>query len=187
MDILLLDNFDSFTYNLYHLVRSQFSGNVEVTREPDFNKLDQYSGIIISPGPGNPTTTPRAMELIYRTYLNKPILGICLGMQCINQFFGGETIKSTFPIHGKQSFLTHDEKGIFYGIPNNIKIARYHSLVIDCCSELEITATSENLPMAIKHKTLPIYGLQFHPESFLCEYGDIMVKNFLEVVNEQNC
>lgn len=184
MDILLLDNYDSFTYNLSHLVRSQFKGNVDVSRSPDLNNLDRYNAIILSPGPGRPETTPIAMELIKKTYLTKPILGICLGMQCINEFFGGSTIKSTYPIHGKQSLLSHNSAGIFKSIPNNIKIARYHSLIVKETSEVEITGTTDNIPMALKHKNLPIFGLQFHPESFLCEYGDIMIKNFIEVISE---
>lgn len=182
MDLLLLDNYDSFTYNLAHLIKGEFSGNLDVVREPDFNNLGRYDGIIISPGPGNPGTTPLAMKLLEKCYTNKPILGICLGMQCINEFFGGTTIKAPYPIHGKQGILEHNSSGIFNRIPNRIKVARYHSLIVKPSKSIEITSSVNDLPMSLKHSSLPIYGLQFHPESFLSEFGDVMIKNFLECI-----
>lgn len=185
--ILLIDNYDSFTYNLLHLVCGQYSGEVEVLRDHEISmdNLNTYSAIIISPGPGRPETTPIVMEILKIVPNTMPILGICLGMQCLNEFFGGTTIRATDPIHGKVSKLNHsDDSGIFKNIPQDIDIARYHSLIIIPSENIKITGyTDDGVIMAMCHNKLPIYGLQFHPESFLCQYGDIMIKNFLEVSN----
>lgn len=188
--ILLLDNYDSFTYNLLHLVQSLFTGKIDVKRDYEINydDLSQYCCIIISPGPGNPETTPMATQIISRTYNKLPILGICLGMQCINHFFGGKTVKAPYPIHGKTSKLTHNDSQLYKGISQNTNIARYHSLVIEPGKDIEITGQSEeNITMSIKHKKLPIYGLQYHPESFLTDCGKEIIQNFLNLVglNEQ--
>lgn len=183
--ILLIDNYDSFTYNLLHLVKSQYSGDVVVLRnnEVSMDNLYKYNAIIISPGPGRPKTTPTVMNILKKVQITTPILGICLGMQCINEFFDGTTERATNPIHGKVSKLKHfDNNGIFKNIPQGINIARYHSLIINPSKHVKITGYSDNgVIMAIQHKEFPIFGLQFHPESFLCEYGDIMMRNFLEV------
>ncbi len=181
--ILILDNYDSFTYNLAHLVKSVYKGDVIVKRDYEINldRTTEYSAIIISPGPGKPKSTPMAMDIIQKNFSNIPILGICLGMQCINEFFGGNTVKADYPIHGKRSILTHDGEYLFDGIPNNIHIARYHSLVIEPAKDIIVVGRSQNVAMAIKHRDLDIYGLQFHPESFLSEYGDKMIRNFFEL------
>lgn len=183
--ILLIDNYDSFTYNLLHLIQQQYTGKVEVLRDYQIplDQLDMYSAIIISPGPGRPETTPIVMNILGIVPVTIPILGICLGMQCINEFFGGSTVKGVIPVHGKVSKLRHnDPRGIYKYIPQDIDIARYHSLVISPASSLSITGYSEdNTIMSISHITRPIYGIQFHPESFLSQYGDRIIKNFLEV------
>lgn len=183
--ILLLDNYDSFTYNLLHLLKSAYTGDIEVKRdyEIDLDRIFEYSCIIISPGPGNPKTTPMAMNIIKKCYKEIPILGICLGLQCINYFFNGKTIKAPYPIHGKVSCLIHKDNSIFNGIPQNIEVARYHSLIVKPGDNIVVTGWADNsLIMSIKHKTLPIYGLQFHPESFLSEYGKEMIVNFFKTV-----
>ena len=183
--LLLLDNYDSFTYNLYHLLQKNFNGEVIVKRDYQINieDLHLYKGIVISPGPGSPETTPKAMEILSKLYKTVPILGICLGMQCINNFFGGKTVRSNYPVHGKTSiFYKKINSKLFLDIPKRFKVARYHSLKIEPSKEILITGTTENdLIMSIEHKTLPIYGLQFHPESFLSEYGNKFIQNFIEI------
>ncbi|OQY37350.1 MAG: hypothetical protein B6229_08585 [Spirochaetaceae bacterium 4572_7] len=183
--ILLLDNYDSFTYNLLHLIKKVYTGDVIVKRDRqiDIKEIEQYRAIIISPGPGRPETTPMAMEIIRKYHKTKPILGICLGMQCINDFFGGNTINAPYPIHGKTSKLKHNSAGLLKNIPQDIDIARYHSLIIKPATNIEVTGICDkNLPMSIKHKNYPIFGLQFHPESFLTQYGKEMINNFLELI-----
>lgn len=183
--ILLLDNYDSFTYNLYHLVQKNYNGEVIVKRDYEIksSELNDYDAFIISPGPGRPQTTPEAMKILTMFSESKPILGICLGMQCINEFFGGKTVKADKPMHGKSSkFLHNNRSSIFIDIPIEINIARYHSLVVEPSKDLVISGHSlDGTVMAIEHKILPIFGLQFHPESFLSEYGDDIIKNFLDV------
>lgn len=185
--ILLIDNYDSFTYNLQHLVQSQFDGEIIVLRDFEIylEDLEMYKAIIISPGPGRPETTPIVMEILKKVGKKIPVLGVCLGMQCINEFFGGKTIRASKPMHGKVSKLksTNGAK-LFKNIPQDIEIARYHSLIIEPSKELDITGYSDDgVIMAISHSRYPIFGLQFHPESFLSTYGDIMIKNFLEESN----
>jgi len=186
--IILIDNFDSFTYNLEQVLGHYFDGVIEVHRnnEIDINFMLQnyFSGIVISPGPGKPFDVPFSKEVILKFHQSKPILGICLGMQCLNEVFGGITVKSNYPIHGKTSKISHIEKGLFNNIPQNIAVARYHSLIIDkLTSPLEISANNEEgIIMGIQHKFLPVFGLQFHPESFLTEFGREIIINFLNYV-----
>ncbi len=185
--ILLIDNYDSFTYNLSYLIQQNYSGAVEVIRNDEItlSKVEEYEAIVISPGPGTPANSGLTMKVLSEYYDKIPILGICLGMQCINEYFGGKTIKAPFPVHGKQSEVFIIEKSI---IMNNLKlpiiVGRYHSLIIsELSSDLLITATtSDNLPMVIEHKILPIYGIQFHPESFLTPQGHTMIKNFFAIL-----
>lgn len=182
--ILLIDNYDSFTYNLYYLIQQNYSGLVEVVRNNaiELGNVAQYQAIVISPGPGRPADTGLTMEIIDKYYETKAILGICLGMQCINEFFGGKTIKAPYPVHGKQEKIRILDPGIIMqGLCEPIKVARYHSLIIsEVSSQLAITATtSDQLPMVIEHKRLPIFGIQFHPESFMTPQGSKIIKNFL--------
>lgn len=181
--ILLLDNYDSFTYNLQHLVQKNYNGVVEVKRDYEINEynLENYCSIIISPGPGRPETTPVAMNILSRYWNKKPILGICLGMQCINEFFGGKTIRANEAIHGKTSIFRHNNSSdIFLNVPQDIHVARYHSLVVSPNNTMKITGyTDDKIIMSIEHKSLPIFGLQFHPESFLSQYSDRIITNFI--------
>lgn len=180
--ILLIDNFDSFTYNLVQQLKNIFECDLTVIRNdvefsPTFKRFDK---LIISPGPKTPKYAGISNKLIRKFYKSKHILGVCLGMQCINEIFGGRTVHSPLPYHGKTSKLKHFEKDLFEGVPQNVNVARYHSLIIDDISpELEIIATAKEIPMAIKHKSYPVYGVQFHPESFMTEYGDKIMTNFL--------
>lgn len=184
MKILLIDNFDSFTYNLVQQIKSLFKCEILVIRNNEsLSKIPRgkFDRLIISPGPKTPKDAGISNQLIRKFYKSKPILGVCLGMQCINEILGGKTVHSPLPFHGKTSRLKHNGESIFKGIPQNIKVARYHSLIIDeIPPQLEVIATSQNIPMAIKHKDYPVFGVQFHPESFMTEYGDQIMTNFLD-------
>lgn len=188
--ILIIDNYDSFTYNLYQLI-GQIDHDIKVVRNDELTldeiKKLQPSSIIISPGPGNPGNMRDfgvCMDVINKLGDEIPILGVCLGHQGIFAAFGGEIVRNQ-PVHGKQSHIYHNDDGIFVGLENPLPAARYHSL---SCSEesipecMEITArTSEGMIMGIKHIKKPIYGLQFHPESIGTDHGIRILENFLEI------
>ena len=186
MKILLIDNYDSFTYNLYHYI-SYFKKNVEVVRN---NKIDsktilrkKYNKIVISPGPGNPNQAGNCLKIVKEVHKKIPILGVCLGHQAIGEAFGGNIVKAPKPMHGKLSKIQHNSKFLFSNIENNFLVTRYHSLTIDPQSlpdELEITAKSEDgVIMGIQHKVFNISGVQFHPESIKTENGKKILLNFL--------
>lgn len=186
--ILLLDNYDSFTYNLYQLIGTQFEGEIIVKRNDaiglEYIENSEINGLIISPGPKKPKDIPFVKELIQLYFKKIPVLGICLGMQCINEVFGGSTVRALYPMHGKAVTISHSGAGLFQGLPENITVARYHSLVVKVNSDdLIISAkTVDNVIMGIQHKRHPLWGVQFHPESFLTEYGDVMIGNFLNIL-----
>ncbi|MTK64266.1 MAG: aminodeoxychorismate/anthranilate synthase component II [Methanobacterium sp.] len=188
--ILIIDNYDSFTYNLYQLI-GQLDPDIKVVRNDELN-LDEIrklepDRIVISPGPGNPGNKRDfgvCTDVILELGGEIPILGVCLGHQGIFAAFGGEIVRNQ-PVHGKQSSIVHDGSGLFRGIENPLPAARYHSL---SCSEetlpecVEVTArTQDNMIMGIKHVEKPIYGLQFHPESVGTDHGIQILKNFLEI------
>ena len=184
--ILLIDNYDSFTYNIVQYL-GEFSAKTKVVRNNEIT-ISEISTlnpqkIIISPGPCSPKDAGISIETIQEFYKKIPILGVCLGHQAIGEAFGGKIIKAPTPIHGKTSSISHTNKGIFKNIPNNFLATRYHSLVIskeEFPQELEITAqTDDNVIMGIQHKHYPIFGVQFHPESIATEYGKELLKNFL--------
>ncbi|MBD3156442.1 anthranilate/aminodeoxychorismate synthase component II [Candidatus Peregrinibacteria bacterium] len=185
---LLIDNYDSFTFNLYQQLSVESNATIDVIRNDDvfFTKLDRvkkYDKIIVSPGPKRPVDAGISLAVIKKYYTQTPILGVCLGMQCINEVFGGTTIASPLPVHGKTSMIVHDEEGLFNGINKPFTVARYHSLIIDNVpKELRIIAqTKEGIPMAVEHTRFPVFGVQFHPESFMSDYGSILIRNFLTV------
>lgn len=188
--ILIIDNYDSFTYNLYQLI-GQLDPEIKVVKNDELNldkirKLEPDS-IVISPGPGNPGNKRDfgvCNDVILELGGEIPILGVCLGHQGIFAAFGGEIVRNQ-PVHGKQSSIVHDGKGLFKGLENPLPAARYHSL---SCSEettpecVEVTArTKDDMIMGIKHVEKPIYGLQFHPESVGTDHGIQILKNFLEI------
>ncbi|MDH4468974.1 MAG: aminodeoxychorismate/anthranilate synthase component II [Bacteriovoracaceae bacterium] len=184
--IALIDNYDSFTYNLAQLIES-LGFEVQVFRNDKITvaELDLLSPshMVISPGPGRPESAGVTMEAI--KYFSKkftPILGICLGHQAIAAAFGIPVILAPKAFHGKNSIIKHDLKGVFQNIPQNFSATRYHSLVVDKKfgrENFEFTCfTEDDIPMGIRHKSLPIEGLQFHPESYATEYGFEMMKNF---------
>ncbi len=188
--LLFIDNYDSFTYNLVQLFLPLYS-DIEVFRHDKISLegIEGLSpqGIIISPGPKEPARAGISLSVIKRFYQRIPILGVCLGMQCINEVFGGRTIASPLPLHGKTSLIFHNGKGIFRNIPSPFRAMRYHSLCIHPApsSPLKITArTRDNIIMGICHPQYPLHGVQFHPESFLTQYGEEMAKNFLSLISK---
>ena len=185
--ILLIDNYDSFTYNLYHYLIQSGEKNVVVKRNDEIS-IDEIkklnpSGIVLSPGPCTPNEAGICLDVIKNLQGVYPIFGVCLGHQAIGQAFGGDVIK-TYPMHGKVSEIFHDKKGLFEGLPSPFKATRYHSLIIKketIPQDLEITATTKDgIIMAVQHKKLKIFGVQFHPESIASEYGHQIIENFLK-------
>lgn len=190
MKLLVIDNYDSFTYNLVQMFR-QYPLTVAVYRS-DAIDLDRSEAlrpdyILISPGPKDPASAGISMDLIRHWYQRVPILGVCLGMQCLNEVFGGRTVPARHPMHGKTSLVTHFGKGIFAGLPNPFRAARYHSLAVSPApaaleKELVISARSDDYTiMGLCHQRYPLCGVQFHPESFLTEHGFTLVENFLKL------
>ena len=185
MKILLIDNYDSFTFNLYHYL-SNFA-DVDVIRNDKINSLEiikkKYKKIVISPGPGNPNQAGNCLHIVKSLSNKIPILGVCLGHQVIGQAFGAKVINAKKLMHGKTSKIFHNKKGIFKGIKNNLIGTRYHSLIIDnktLNKDFIITAkTKDNLIMGIMHKKYNLHGVQFHPESISTKDGMKIIKNFL--------
>jgi anthranilate synthase/aminodeoxychorismate synthase-like glutamine amidotransferase len=189
--ILMIDNYDSFTYNLVQYL-GEMGQDMEVYRN-DRISIDEAAKIdpdfiVISPGPGTPDSAGISMELIKRFTGLKPILGVCLGHQAIGAVFGGKIVQAERIMHGKSSMIFHNDDEIFIEIPNPFRAIRYHSLVIDPDSvpeTLEITAwTDKDEIMGVKHREHPVYGIQFHPESVMSDYGKELLANFLEIVNK---
>lgn len=190
--ILLIDNYDSFTYNLYHYLIQAGADQVIVRRNDKITNQEieelKPNAIVISPGPCSPNEAGICLELIKNFKGKIPILGVCLGHQAIGQAFGGNIVK-TYPVHGKTSKIFHQQTGLFKNLPSPFLATRYHSLIIEynsCPKNFSITGTTEDqIIMAIADDKLKIYGVQFHPESIACEYGLEIIKNFVEIVN--NC
>lgn len=185
--LLLIDNYDSFTYNLYQYI-GRYEKDILVVRNDritieEIEKLNP-SQIVLSPGPKTPKEAGICMEAIRHFYDKKPILGICLGHQSMGEAFGGVVKHARVLFHGKSSLIELKEDPIFYGVANPLKVARYHSLIVekeslpDC---LEILSEFEGEIMAMKHKDFPVYGLQFHPESILTEDGHRIIENFMNM------
>ena len=186
MKILLIDNYDSFTYNLYHYI-SKFKKNVHVVRNNKINSKiilrKKYDKIVISPGPGNPNQAGNCLKIVKEVFKKIPILGICLGHQVIGQVFGGKIVKAKNLMHGKTSKIIHNKKGLFKNIQNNFEATRYHSLIVERKKfplDLIITAQTKNKTiMGLMHKKYDIHGFQFHPESISTKVGIKLIKNFI--------
>ena len=187
--LLVIDNYDSFTYNLVQYLGEmgavmRIFRNDEITTDEIENDL-RPERILISPGPGRPDDAGVSLSVIERFAGRLPILGVCLGHQAIGQHFGGKVIRAPEPVHGKPVTVNHDGRTIFAGIPDGFAAGRYHSLVVERDSMpecLEVSATSpDGLVMAMRHREMPIEGVQFHPESILTENGKTMLRNFLEL------
>ena len=184
--LLVIDNYDSFTYNLVQYL-GELGQEVRVIRNDELPAAAiaglAPSHIVISPGPCTPNEAGISLDVI-KTYAGKiPILGVCLGHQSIGQAFGGKIVRAARVMHGKTSKILHDEKGVFLGLPNPFEATRYHSLLIERASVpdcLDVTAkTADEEIMAVRHKTLPVEGVQFHPESFLTRVGKDLLRNFI--------
>src|SRR5689334_12669773 len=188
--LLLIDNYDSFTYNLVH-----FLGDLEArcaVHRNDQITVDQAmalkpDAIVLSPGPCTPNEAGICMDLIKAAAKQQvPLLGVCLGHQAIGQVFGGKVVRTT-PMHGKLSGITHQGQGVFEDVPSPFEATRYHSLIVareGLPAELEVTARTGDIVMGLRHKDLPIHGVQFHPESIASEHGHKILENFLKIAGE---
>jgi anthranilate synthase/aminodeoxychorismate synthase-like glutamine amidotransferase len=185
MSVLLVDNYDSFTYNLAHLF-GELGADVVVRRNdqisPDEAEDLSPSHLVVSPGPGRPEEAGATKEIVRRLSARVPTLGVCLGHQAIVEVFGGEVAQAKRLVHGKASDVSHDGRGIFDGLPESFDAGRYHSLAATAIPDvLEVSATSsDGEVMAVRHRELPVDGVQFHPESVLTPLGPEIAKNFLE-------
>ena len=186
--IILIDNYDSFTFNLYHYL-SSLKVNVEVIRNDEITSNEilkrKYNKIVISPGPGNPNQSGNCLKIVKSLYYKIPILGVCLGHQIIGQVFGSKIIQARKLMHGKTSKIISKKTGILNNLPKIFEATRYHSLIIEKKSlskDLEITAeTKEGLIMGVRHKKYQVHGVQFHPESIKTKLGIKILKNFIRI------
>lgn len=183
--LLVLDNYDSFTFNLVQMFRA-YPLAISVVRADKITvaevALARPDYIVVSPGPKDPAAAGISVELIAKLHAQIPIFGVCLGMQSMNEAFGGATVRAPLPMHGKTCEVRHEQRGVFAGLPSPIKVARYHSLAVtNTHPSLEVTArASDGVVMGLSHRTSPLHGVQFHPESFMTEHGFPMVENFLK-------
>lgn len=185
---LLIDNYDSFTYNLYHFL-GELGAEVEVRRNDSIGAVEAVGlapqGIVISPGPCDPERAGVCLELIAAAAGKVPLLGVCLGHQAVGQAFGGRVVRAEAPMHGKLSAVSHGGAGVFAELPSPFSATRYHSLVVERASlpeALEVTAeTEDGIVMGLQHKELPVHGVQFHPESIASEHGHALLANFLRL------
>ncbi len=185
--ILLIDNYDSFTFNLVHYL-GELGAEVAVHRNDQIGVGQALSmrpeAIVISPGPCAPDQAGICLDLIAAAKDSVPILGVCLGHQAIGQAFGGRVVRAPVPVHGKTSRIRHRGTDVFGGLPQDYQATRYHSLVVERATlpdELEVTAETDGLVMGLAHKRLPVYGVQFHPESIASEHGHALLRNFLDL------
>jgi anthranilate synthase component II len=184
--IILIDNYDSFTWNLYHFLGDL--GAETVVHRNDKISVGQVmsakpTAIVISPGPGVPSQAGIIIDLVKEAAGKIPLFGVCLGQQAMGEAFGGKVVRAPSQMHGKTSEVSHHGKGVFKDIPNNFKATRYHSLVVDRATLpdcLEVTAETNGIIMGLQHKTLNVHGVQFHPESIASEHGHKILKNFLD-------
>ena len=191
--VTLIDNYDSFTFNLAHYLGA-LGAEVSVWRNDEISVAEVLAGgpdaIVLSPGPATPDTAGICLDLVRAAGSTIPTLGVCLGHQAIGQVFGGVVVRAPLPMHGKMSRISHNARGVFRGINGPFQATRYHSLIVDRKSappELEITAeTEDGLIMGVSHRALPVHGVQFHPESILSEHGALILQNFLDLARAFN-
>jgi anthranilate synthase component 2 len=191
--IVLVDNYDSFAFNLVHYL-GELGADVAVHRNDKITVQQVLAAkpeaIVLSPGPCTPNEAGICLDLIEQASATIPILGVCLGHQAIGQAFGGKVMRAPFPVHGKLSEVRHQGQGVFRGINGPFKATRYHSLMVErdtLPGTLSVTAeTDEGLVMGLAHRSLPVHGVQFHPESIASEHGHLMLKNFLELAATWN-
>ena len=187
--ILLIDNYDSFTWNLYHYL-GDLGADTEVVRNDALTADDaialQPEAIVLSPGPCTPNEAGICLELVEKAAGKIPLMGVCLGHQAIGQAFGGKVVRAQQLMHGKLSDMTTTGKGLFEGLPATFRATRYHSLVVEHASLpdcLEVTASTGDIIMGLQHKTLNVHGVQFHPESIASEHGHAILRNFLRLAD----
>jgi anthranilate synthase component 2 len=190
--VILIDNYDSFTFNLVHYLgglgaevtvhrNDKISADAVIAADPD--------AIVVSPGPCTPKDAGICVDLIRKAAPRIPLFGVCLGHQAIGEAFGGDVVRAPQPVHGKMSVMQHQGESVFRGINGPFKATRYHSLVVDRATmpaELAVTAETDGLVMGLQHKSLPVHGVQFHPESIASEHGHLILKNFLDIAARWN-
>ena len=189
--LLLIDNYDSFTYNLFHYL-GELGAEVKVVRNDEISAAQALAmkpeGIVLSPGPCTPNEAGICLDVIKQANGAMPILGVCLGHQAIGQVYGGKVVRAPEPMHGKLSRVHHNGRSVFRGLNNDFLATRYHSLTIDPPSmpaSLEVTATSEDgVIQGVMHKSHPVHGVQFHPESIASENGHALLNNFLQIARD---
>ncbi len=191
--VLVIDNYDSFTWNLVHLI-APFAADIRVERNDAIGLSEiapeTFDAIVLSPGPCSPDQAGICLDVVREKSTDIPIFGVCLGLQSIGQAFGGSVVRAPLPMHGKTTLVLHKGEGIFAGMPNPFRAARYHSLIVDratCPSDLDVAAESEDgLIMALSHRSRPIHSVQFHPESIATEEGAVLMGNFFRLAAEWN-
>jgi anthranilate synthase component 2 len=190
--IVLIDNYDSFTFNLFHYLGG-LGADVVVHRNDKIAIGEVIAAdpdaIVLSPGPCTPKDAGICVDLIKQAAPKIPLFGVCLGHQAIGEAFGGEVVRAPLPVHGKLSLMHHHGEGVFYGLNGPFKATRYHSLVVDRASmpaDLTVTAETDDLVMGLAHRRLPAHGVQFHPESIASEHGHLILKNFLDLAAQWN-
>jgi anthranilate synthase/aminodeoxychorismate synthase-like glutamine amidotransferase len=190
MTLLLIDNFDSFSFNLYQMMGAIYP-RIEVVRNNGTTVAEiraaGFAGIILSPGPGTPDESGICMDIVRELGGTLPLLGVCLGHQAICQVEGARIVRAELPVHGKASEVEHDGRGLFEGLPAPFTAGRYHSLVVEPSSLpdcLEVSARIGQQIMAVRHRSQPTFGVQFHPESILTPHGDLLLRNFLSMIEE---
>jgi anthranilate synthase component 2 len=191
--IVLIDNYDSFTFNLVHYLGG-LGADVVVHRNDKISSADvmamEPDGIVLSPGPCTPNEAGICLDLIAKASSTVPMLGVCLGHQAMGQAFGGNVVRAPTPVHGKLAEISHTNSGVFRGINGPFKATRYHSLVVDRATMPKVlianAQTADGLVMGMMHESLPMHGVQFHPESIASEHGHLMLKNFLDLAAQWN-
>jgi anthranilate synthase component II len=190
--IVLIDNYDSFTFNLVHYL-GELGAEVTVRRNDKITAAETIAAdpvaIVLSPGPCTPDDAGICLDLIAQAAPTIPVFGVCLGHQAIGQAFGGRVVRAPQPVHGKLSEVSHRGDGVFRGINGPFQATRYHSLVVDRAAmpeDLAVTAETDGLVMGIAHRALPVHGVQFHPESIASEHGHLILKNFLDIAADWN-
>ena len=191
--ILLIDNYDSFTFNLVHYLGG-LGAKVAVYRNDKIGVEDALAcepdAIVLSPGPCTPNDAGICLDLIEQASSKVPIFGVCLGHQAIGQVFGGQVVRAPVPVHGKLSVIRHSAEGVFRGVNGPFHATRYHSLIVDrknLPQDIVVTAeTDDHLIMGLRHRTFPVHGVQFHPESIASEHGHLILRNFLDIAAQWN-
>jgi len=186
-NVLVIDNYDSFTWNLVHLI-GPLCERIDVVRNDQIDvagiRERAPDALVLSPGPCTPNEAGICLDAVRELGAEIPIFGVCLGLQTIGQAYGGDVVRAPSPMHGKVSIIRHEAKGVFRGINEGFAATRYHSLVVDrasCPQDLAVTAEADGLIMGLQHRELPVHGVQFHPESILSNHGTQILRNFLDI------